>query len=63
MKKFLNTIWKMIMYGPKNEAGLDVHDVRATVILVIIAYVLFKLVDAFLEYVYMGIFDIIKQVL
>jgi len=51
----------MIMYGPKNQEGLDVHDVRATVILVVIAYIVFKLVDALLEYFYMGVFDIIRH--
>lgn len=53
-------LWNYIIYGPKNRHGLDAHDVRATVIVVIFGYIIFKLIDAFLEYVYMDFFDIIR---
>jgi len=57
----LKQIWRMIIYGPKNTEGLDVHDVRATIIVICLAYIIFKLIDALLEYVYMGVFDIIRS--
>ena len=61
MKKFWNSLWRMVIYGPKNAEGLDAHDVRATVIVISLAYIIFKLIDALLEYFYMGIFDIIRN--
>jgi hypothetical protein len=51
----------MILYGPINKQGLDTHDVRATLIFVVVAYIVFKLIDALLEYAYMSVFDIIKM--
>jgi len=51
----------MILYGPTNKHGLDTHDVRATLIFVVVAYIAFKMIDALLEYTYMGAFDIIRM--